>query len=150
MIRQPSDVQTKAKKIRMLIAGYPGIGKTTLGLSAPRALHIDIDAGIDRIEPRYPFCPRDLRGGPELLSESENLVKVSFGFQLIEELDERVLGLENLGLRHEVVLPVYFNPLCFEHVILLIALAVIMRIRCRPSVRCSQFTNGIRLPSTIS
>ena len=53
MIRQPSDVQTKAKKIRMLIAGYPGIGKTTLGLSAPRALHIDIDAGIDRIEPRY-------------------------------------------------------------------------------------------------
>jgi hypothetical protein len=41
------------KKIRMLIAGYPGIGKSTLGLSAPRALHIDIDHGIDRIEPMY-------------------------------------------------------------------------------------------------
>lgn len=53
MIRQPSETQTKAKKIRMLIAGYPGIGKTTLGLSAPRALHIDIDFGIDRIEPLY-------------------------------------------------------------------------------------------------
>lgn len=53
MIRQPNEVQTKAKKIRMLIAGYPGIGKTTLGLSAPKALHIDIDFGIDRIEPIY-------------------------------------------------------------------------------------------------
>ena len=53
MIRQPSDTTTKTKKIRMLIAGYPGIGKSTLGLSAPRALHIDIDHGIDRIEPMY-------------------------------------------------------------------------------------------------
>ncbi len=53
MIRQPSETTTKAKKIRMLIAGYPGIGKSTLGLSAPRALHIDIDHGIDRIEPMY-------------------------------------------------------------------------------------------------
>ena len=86
----------------------------------------------------------------ELLPESKNLVQIPIFLQLIKKLDKRVLGLENLGLRHEVVLPVYFNPLCFEHVILLIALAVIMRIRCRPSVRCSQFTNGIRLPSTIS
>ena len=53
MIRQPSETQHKAKKIRMLIAGYPGIGKSTLGLSAPRALHVDIDFGVDRIEPRY-------------------------------------------------------------------------------------------------
>ena len=53
MIRQPGEIQTKAKKIRMLIAGYPGIGKTTLGLSAPRPLHIDIDHGIERIPPRH-------------------------------------------------------------------------------------------------
>ncbi|MBR3503840.1 MAG: ATP-binding protein [Clostridia bacterium] len=53
MIRQPSETTAKVKKIRMLIAGYPGIGKSTLGLSAPRALHIDIDHGIDRIEPMY-------------------------------------------------------------------------------------------------
>ena len=53
MIRQPGETTTKVKKIRMLIAGYPGIGKSTLGLSAPRALHIDIDHGIDRIEPMY-------------------------------------------------------------------------------------------------
>lgn len=53
MIRKPDEIQNVEKKIRILIAGYPGIGKSTLGLSAPRALHIDIDFGIDRIEPQY-------------------------------------------------------------------------------------------------
>ena len=53
MIRNPNEIQEGAKKIRMLIAGYPGIGKSTLALSAPRPLHIDVDFGIDRVEPRY-------------------------------------------------------------------------------------------------
>ena len=53
MIRNPNEIQEGAKKIRMLIAGYPGIGKSTLALSAPNPLHIDVDFGIDRIEPRY-------------------------------------------------------------------------------------------------
>lgn len=53
MIRNPNDIQESEKKIRMLIAGYPGIGKSTLALSAPNPLHIDVDFGIDRIEPRY-------------------------------------------------------------------------------------------------
>lgn len=53
MIRNPDDIQEGVKKIRILIAGYPGIGKSTLALSAPKPLHIDVDFGIDRIEPRY-------------------------------------------------------------------------------------------------
>ena len=53
MIRNPSDITNTDKKIRILLAGYPGIGKSTLALSAPNPLHIDVDFGIDRIEPRY-------------------------------------------------------------------------------------------------
>lgn len=53
MIRNPNEIKEGNKKIRMLIAGYPGIGKSTLALSAPKPLHIDVDFGIDRIEPRY-------------------------------------------------------------------------------------------------
>lgn len=53
MIRNPNEIKEGAKRIRMLIAGYPGIGKSTLALSAPKPLHIDVDFGIDRIEPRY-------------------------------------------------------------------------------------------------
>lgn len=53
MIRKPEEIVPEEKKIRMLIAGYPGIGKTTLALSAPRPLHIDCDFGIDRVEPQH-------------------------------------------------------------------------------------------------
>lgn len=53
MIRNPNEIREGEKKIRMLLAGYPGIGKSTLALSAPRPLHIDVDFGVDRIEPRY-------------------------------------------------------------------------------------------------
>ena len=53
MIKKANTVPTEDKKIRILVAGYPGIGKSTLALSAPKPLHIDIDHGIDRIEPRY-------------------------------------------------------------------------------------------------
>jgi hypothetical protein len=53
MIRKAENVEVADKRIRILIAGYPGIGKSTLALSAPRPLHIDVDFGIDRIEPRY-------------------------------------------------------------------------------------------------
>ena len=53
MIRKPEEIKPLDKKIRMLIAGYPGIGKSTLALSAPRPLHIDCDFGIDRVEAKY-------------------------------------------------------------------------------------------------
>lgn len=53
MIRNPEEIVPAEKKIRMLIAGYPGIGKSTLALSAPRPLHIDCDFGVDRVEPQY-------------------------------------------------------------------------------------------------
>lgn len=53
MIRNPEEIVVQEKKIRMLIAGYPGIGKSTLALSAPRPLHIDCDFGVDRVEPKY-------------------------------------------------------------------------------------------------
>ena len=53
MIQKPENIVPQEKKIRMLIAGYPGIGKSTLALSAPRPLHIDCDFGIDCVEPQY-------------------------------------------------------------------------------------------------
>lgn len=50
MIQKPSNVAKTTKKIRFLIAGFPGIGKTTLALSAPKPLHIDVDRGVDRVQ----------------------------------------------------------------------------------------------------
>lgn len=50
MIRKPSDISKQEKKIRLLLAGFPGIGKTTLALSSPKPLLIDVDRGIDRVQ----------------------------------------------------------------------------------------------------
>lgn len=82
MIHNPEEIVTQEKKIRMLIAGYPGIGKSTLALSAPRPLHIDCDFGVDRVEPQYrkPFIQpgsyaeilNDLK--PENLTDFDTLV----------------------------------------------------------------------------
>lgn len=49
MIKKPFELKTIQKKYRMLIAGFPGIGKTTIALSAPKPLLIDVDKGIDRV-----------------------------------------------------------------------------------------------------
>lgn len=49
MIVKPESMTFADKKIRMLIAGFPGIGKTTLALSAPRPLYIDVDLSAERI-----------------------------------------------------------------------------------------------------
>ena len=49
MIVRPENMNFSDKKIRMLIAGFPGIGKTTLALSAPKPLYIDVDLSAERI-----------------------------------------------------------------------------------------------------
>lgn len=49
MIVKPETLTFSDKKIRMLIAGFPGIGKTTLAMSAPKPLYIDVDLSAERI-----------------------------------------------------------------------------------------------------
>ncbi len=67
-IQQPIALSAKEKKVRILIAGYPGIGKSTVALSAPNPLHIDVDRGLDRVPAMYrkPFIQ------PESYEELKN------------------------------------------------------------------------------
>ena len=41
------------KNIIMIISGLPGVGKTTLALSAPDVLLIDADEGMARVNPEH-------------------------------------------------------------------------------------------------
>lgn len=53
MITKPNELRFDNKKLSVIIAGVPGIGKTTLALSAPKPLLIDLDKGVSRVEARY-------------------------------------------------------------------------------------------------
>lgn len=49
MFQNPQSMTFKEKKIRALIAGFPGIGKSTLALSAPKPLYLDFDLSAERL-----------------------------------------------------------------------------------------------------
>lgn len=48
MLLKANELNFKQKPVKCIIAGLPGIGKTTLGMSAPKPLLIDLDNGIAR------------------------------------------------------------------------------------------------------
>ena len=97
MIKKPNELINENQKIRMLIAGYPGIGKTTLALSAPKPLLVDVDLGINRvmasarkdfIQPNsYEELIEDLKGD---LSDYETLV-IDTGGKLLELMKNYVI-----------------------------------------------------------
>ena len=97
MIKKPAEMINETNKFRVLIAGYPGIGKTTLGLSAPKPLLIDVDFGINRvmasarkdyIQPNtYEELLSDLKGD---LSDYETIV-IDTGGKLLELMKAYVI-----------------------------------------------------------
>lgn len=52
-IVKPENMDFSNKNIIMIISGAPGIGKTTLALSAPNVLLIDVDEGLARVNPAH-------------------------------------------------------------------------------------------------
>lgn len=91
MIKKPSEMINTENRFRALIAGYPGMGKTTLALSAPKPLLIDTDFGANRIVDRlqtdciqpntYQELLDDLT--PENLRDYETIV-IDTGGKLLE------------------------------------------------------------------
>lgn len=98
MINKPNELNFNDKKISMIIAGVPGIGKTTLALSSPKPLLIDLDNGVSRVEARYRTdtdvvstfeeLKKDLSGD---LSAYETLV-IDTGGKLLEMLKPVVIA----------------------------------------------------------
>lgn len=52
-IVKSSELNFNSKNIIMIISGLPGVGKTTLALSAPDAVLVDTDEGIVRVNPAH-------------------------------------------------------------------------------------------------
>ena len=50
MIKKPNEMTFTDKKFSMILYGAPGVGKTTLALSAPDPILIDFDRGVSRVK----------------------------------------------------------------------------------------------------
>lgn len=53
MIVKPENMSFDTKKFSMIIYGSPGVGKTTLALSAPNPILIDFDRGMSRVKSQH-------------------------------------------------------------------------------------------------
>lgn len=49
-IYEPEQMDFSEKKFSMIVAGAPGTGKTTLAMSAPDPILVDLDKGVSRIK----------------------------------------------------------------------------------------------------
>ncbi len=68
-IVKPESMNFSEKNIIMIIAGTPGVGKTTIALSAPDVMLIDADEGMARVNPAHRKDTAMCKTYEELLSD---------------------------------------------------------------------------------
>ncbi len=73
MVHSPSELNSR-KRFKVLVCGVPGIGKSTLALSAPGVVLVDIDGGWDRIDVRHRKAQAYIQAGDyeELLADMKS------------------------------------------------------------------------------
>ena len=69
MIVKPENMDFSNKNIIMIISGLPGVGKTTLALSAPDVVLIDADEGLSRVKPEHRKDSSMVKTYEELLAD---------------------------------------------------------------------------------
>ena len=69
MIVKPENMDFSSKNIIMIISGLPGVGKTTLALSAPDVVLIDADEGMSRVKPEHRKDSSMVKTYEELLAD---------------------------------------------------------------------------------
>lgn len=75
MIVAPDKLDFTDKNIIMILSGLPGVGKTTLALSAPDTILIDTDRGMARVNPAHRKASSQINTYQELLDDLEQLKK---------------------------------------------------------------------------
>lgn len=99
MILKPSELNFEDKKFTVILAGLPGIGKTTLACSAPKPLLIDLDKGVGRVNVKHRVDTDVVNSYEELvddlhhadLSQYETIV-IDTGGKLLEMMKPVVIA----------------------------------------------------------
>ena len=68
-IKRPEQMDFSEKTFTMIIAGSPGIGKTTLAMSAPDPILFDLDRGVSRIRAEHRGLTSEADTYEELLAD---------------------------------------------------------------------------------
>lgn len=68
-VKKPAELDFSNKKFMVIISGQPGLGKTTLALSAPKPFLFDTDNGIARIKAEHRCVTSTVSSYDELLSD---------------------------------------------------------------------------------
>lgn len=71
-IKKPNELDFRDKKFMCIIAGQPGLGKTTLALSAPKPFLFDADNGIARVRAEQRGVTSVMESYEEMLSDMES------------------------------------------------------------------------------
>lgn len=104
-IIKPENMDFSDKNIIMIVSGMPGVGKTTLALSAPDVVLIDADEGLARVKPEHRRDASICKTYEDLLSDIKALegryktVVIDTGGALIEMLKDWAVRTEKDATR---------------------------------------------------
>lgn len=71
-VKKPNELDFSAKTFMCIISGQPGLGKTTLALSAPEPFLIDTDNGIARVRAEHRCISSSVSSYEELLDDMKS------------------------------------------------------------------------------
>lgn len=71
-IKKPNELVAQKQHYNVIVAGFPGIGKTQLGFSAPKPLLINADKGVMRVPAVYRKDIDDVETYEELLQDLDS------------------------------------------------------------------------------
>lgn len=71
-IKKPEQMDFSSKKFTMIISGQPGLGKTTLALSAPNPILFDLDRGISRVRAEHRCLASEAETYEETLEDMQS------------------------------------------------------------------------------
>ena len=104
-IIKPENMDFSNKNIIMIVSGLPGVGKTTLALSAPDVVIIDADEGMARVNPAHRKDASMCKTYEELLEDVKSFVGtyktvvVDTGGSLIDMLKDWVMRTEKTACK---------------------------------------------------
>lgn len=99
MIVKAENLNFGEKHFSMILYGAPGVGKTTLALSAPSPILIDFDKGVSRVRAEHRKATSVCRTYEEVLADMESPEMASFETVIIDTGGSFVTFLQDWAIR---------------------------------------------------